>query len=225
MDFNDQLKQFCLNSLKGVFLFCVYCFVPFVVAAHPHVFMDTRVDFQFNEEGLDGFWVEWHFDEFFTSGILFDFDSDKDKKLSDQEVKEIEKGAFSNLKNFDYFTYAIAQGEKSAVKSVKHFQAEMKDGRLIYRFYVPHPLPNNGKRQQIKIAAYDESFYCDIAFQKRNAVTLLGAESYETSFRIQKNQEHTINYDNTYQTAVREGASYSGITNPYEIVLTFRSKK
>ena len=39
------------------------------VIAHPHVFIVQRLNIVFDNKGLTGFWVEWNFDEIFSSMI------------------------------------------------------------------------------------------------------------------------------------------------------------
>ena len=75
------------------------------VFAHPHVFMDTRIEVAYDEAGVAGFWVIWRFDKVFTASILMDFDRDKDERLSLTEVAQVEAKAFSNLVNYSYFVY------------------------------------------------------------------------------------------------------------------------
>ncbi len=192
------------------------------VTAHPHVFMDTQVEFRFGEKGLEGFWVEWLFDEIFSAGIKMDFDLDYNNAFSEPEIKELEKGAFSNLKNYDYFTYVTVGDDKHPVREVSSFHAELRKNRLVYRFFVPYTVHADIKARTLRVAVYDKSFYCDIAFQKRHPVQLTGGDLFKISHSIQQDQEYIINYDNSFQTATRDGAIYDGITNPYEIHLSFR---
>ncbi len=122
------------GNLSKLLIAISFWFFPIMVSAHPHVFMDTRVEFQFGPVGMNGFWVDWLFDEIFSASIKMDFDTDRDNRFSKKEIAEIEKSAFSNLKNFNYFTTITINGKTTAVETVSSFLAEMKENRLIYRF-------------------------------------------------------------------------------------------
>ena len=212
-------KLFC-----GLVLIGAIMFAPLSLLAHPHVFMDTRVEFEFNQQGLKGFWVEWLFDEIFTAAIKMDFDGDHNNAFSESEMKELEKGAFSNLINYDYFTYITIGDKKHPVREVNSFHADFRQSRLVYRFFVPYPVAADKKNRKLRVAVYDHSFYCDIAFHKRQPVHFKGGDPYKISHKIQQDEDLIINYDNSYQTATRDGAIYSGVANPFEIYLNFRRK-
>ena len=213
-----------IKLICGLALIGVTMFIPQSLPAHPHVFLDTQVKFEFGEKGLEGFWVEWLFDEIFTAAIKMDFDSDYNNAFSESEIKELEKGAFSNLINYDYFTYITIEDKTHPVREVNSFHAELRNNRLVYRFFVPYQVDADKKNRTLRVGVYDKSFYCDIAFQKRQPVQLKGGEPFKISHKIQQDEDHIISYDNSYQTATREGAIYSGVTNPFEIFLSFRRK-
>ncbi len=84
-----------------------------VSSSHPHVFIHTAVDAVFDDEGLAGFQVRWLFDEMLSSMILMDYDQNDNRRFEPSEVKALEEGAFSNLKNFHYFVHVDIQGSPS----------------------------------------------------------------------------------------------------------------
>ena len=197
---------------------------PITSTAHPHVFLDTRLDFQFKQESLDGFWVEWLFDEIFTASIRMDYDADRNNQFDADEIEAIRQGAFSNLRHFNYFTYVKAGKQLHKVTKVNSFSAKMSNNRLVYRFFVPWNVPATQKTKNLIVAIYDESFYCDIEFRKKKFVQLIGGENLWIQTRKQMDASKVIEYDNRYQTASRSGVVYGGVTNPYEISLKFRKK-
>ncbi|MBW7957044.1 MAG: DUF1007 family protein [Deltaproteobacteria bacterium] len=72
--------------------------------SHPHMSIDNSVTAVFDANGLAGFRLEWTFDEMSSSIFILDFDVNKNGRLEKSEIAALEKGAFSNLKNFEYFT-------------------------------------------------------------------------------------------------------------------------
>ena len=56
------------------------------VIAHPHVFIVQRLNIVFDNQGLAGFGVEWHFDEMFSNMIAMDYDQNQNSTLEPAEV-------------------------------------------------------------------------------------------------------------------------------------------
>jgi ABC-type uncharacterized transport system substrate-binding protein len=78
--------------------------------AHPHVWIDYDLTVDFDAGKMTALHMEWSFDEDFTAAVLRDIVGDKKppKTLKPADVAKIEKDAFSNLKNYGYFTHIFA---------------------------------------------------------------------------------------------------------------------
>lgn len=137
-------------------------FFPALSIAHPHVFVDCTLTFVFDVNGFSGIKESWVFDEMFSSMILQDFDKDKNSLLNSQEIADIKKGAFLNLKNFNYFNHATINGENFPVKFVTEFFAEVRENHLIYTFFIPCHIKANPHFKTIRLSVYDETYYTDI---------------------------------------------------------------
>ena len=84
--------RFC-NALVPV-LVCLALAMPYSVSAHPHVYVDARVDVVFDDKGLAGFKVIWVFDEMFSNMIAYDFDTNGNGRFDAGEVEGVRKGVF-----------------------------------------------------------------------------------------------------------------------------------
>ena len=195
---------------------------PLRVAAHPHVFIDARLEFEFDDSGLQGFWAEWAFDELFTSMIVLDFGAPRRGPFSEQLIRSIHEGAFSNLQFYDYFTYVFVDGSRYSTESVEQFSAFMRDHRIVYRFFVPFRYPLDSRNRTLRVRMYDETFFTDIAFERHEPVRIRSDLGLHYDYRVVRNQDVAIEYDNRNQSVRREGAVYSGLTHPYEVVLQYR---
>jgi len=81
------------NSLKTIrnLLLSVVLFtgIPATLHAHPHVFIKSSVEFVWNDSGsLDGAYLTWDFDRFFSADIIKWLDVNHDGKFSDAESEE-----------------------------------------------------------------------------------------------------------------------------------------
>lgn len=191
------------------------------VHAHPHVFIDSRVTFQFNEREMEGFWVEWHFDPLFTSMIVMDFGAPREGPFSSEVIRTIREGAFTNLRHYDYFTYVIVDDRVHPTEDVRRFSAFMRDRRIVYRFFVPFRHPLDEQTRTVRVRMYDETFFTDIAFSRDSPVAVDSPVSLSTEHLVRRNERLTIHYDNRNQSVRREGATYTGLTHPWEAHLRY----
>lgn len=175
---------------------------------HAHVWIHGGVIVHFDEKGMAGFKQEWVFDEMFSSMIIHDFDRNRNGRFEPEEVKEVYKGAFSNLKNFDYFTHVKINGKVFRVKFVKDFNAKIVKQRMVYHFFVPCHIKATSSFKKIQIAVYDESFYTSMTLLK-DQVLFKNDDNYEHHHTIELNEDEPYYYGQVY---------------PEEIVLRFRKK-
>jgi nickel/cobalt transporter (NicO) family protein len=82
------------------------------VGAHPHVWIDAVVTFVFEDGQLVGLRHHWKFDEFFGSFVIEEHDDNGDGAFDAAEVSAIRDTAFSNLREYDYFTHVHIDGDK-----------------------------------------------------------------------------------------------------------------
>ncbi len=140
--------------------------------------------------------------------LIYDFDKNGNGSFEPSEIREIKNGAFSNLKNFDYFTHIKINGKPFKVKFVKDFSAKIKGDALTYRFFVPCHVLALSTFKEIRISIYDDSFYCSV-FLTKKPIDFENASPYEFHYRIGKNKKE---------------AYYYGQVFPEEITLRFRLK-
>lgn len=182
--------------------------------AHPHIFMDTRVEAAWDDQGVAGFWITWKFDKVFTASILMDFDSDKDQQFDRSEIIDIENQAFSNLINYNYFVYIHSPNGAFRPSVVQEFSAFMEDGRVHYRFFVPHQIPIWEREVKVNVAVYDETFFCDIGYAERAPVLFPATDIFSVAYTIREDRGIHIDY------VANDGSR--GSTFPRQVVMTLQ---
>jgi ABC-type uncharacterized transport system substrate-binding protein len=141
--------------------------------AHPHAFVTCTVSFVMDGSGLVGCQQRWVLDEMTTVAVLDVVDMDRDATLSREEKTAIRDLTVESLRGYHYFTAMRVNGRDVPVKAITDFSAEVQDNRLIYDFLVPcRVAAKPGKRQQVKVAVYDDSFYTYIAYATAGGATL-----------------------------------------------------
>jgi ABC-type uncharacterized transport system substrate-binding protein len=130
--------------------------------------MISTLAFEFNNTDCKGFWVEWKFDDFFSSSIINDYDKNHDKFFDANEQKIIYKRAFINLKNYGYFVFIRKGNARKNPARVEKFSVWQKNGQLFYKFFVP--LEGADYRDNFHVAIFDRSYYCNILYSNPAAV-------------------------------------------------------
>ncbi len=178
------------------------------VLGHAHVWIHSAVIVHFDKDGMTGFKQEWVFDEMFSNMIIHDFDKNHNGEFESSEVEEVFKGAFSNLKKFDYFTHVKINSKKFVVKFVKDFNAKIVKNRVVYHFFVPCHIKATLSYKEIRIGIYDESFYTNVTLNN-------GQIFFQNDSRYEHHHKVELNKNEPY---------YYGQVYPEEIVLKFRKK-
>ena len=165
----------------------VLAFLPTLAFAHPHVWVNTKVEVILVAGYLEKLQVEWSFDELFTSMVLMDNDADGDGQLSAPESSNVKRTYFDNLKGYNYFAHLRLGKTELVIPTITEFRAAINaEGRAVYRFSVPV-----GQRLDAKTAFafgfYDESFYTDMVFDKKDPVVLTVSEGGKATVVVKPN--------------------------------------
>jgi ABC-type uncharacterized transport system substrate-binding protein len=177
--------------------------------AHPHVFIEQRLNAVFDDKGLAGIRVQWKFDEMFTSMIANDYDLNRNGRLESGEIAAIREKAFSYISGDSYFCFIKIDNKPFQVKFIKDFNAALKNNELVYEFFIPCHVTATSSIRQLSVATYDPSYYTAIFFAEKFPVSLTSAGSY------------------VVKTAVREDTGiryYYNQVNPWSLYLELRKK-
>ena len=179
------------------------------VIAHPHVFIVQRLSIVFDNQGMAGFRVEWHFDDMFSSMIATDYDQNQNSALEPAEVAMVKEKAFSHIAVYDYFIFVKIDGQSFKVKWIKDFNAVLKNGRLSYHFFVPCHVKADKLFKQIVIAAYDPSYFTAIFFAQKRPAFVKNGDQFVIESSLKEDKSTSI---------------YFGMINPWALFLKFRLK-
>lgn len=119
------------------FLFFACCLSTFVFA-HPHLFLDTKV-----EVLPEKIIITWSFDEMNSAMIMDDYDTNKNQKLEPEEVAFMEKDHFKSLAPYSYFIHMSDGKDEFDLKRILEFNAKFEGKKLIYTFAIPKPKLKN----------------------------------------------------------------------------------
>jgi len=165
------------------------------VWAHPHVFIDARLEFEIRGRSCEGVVVEWTFDPVFSADVIGQFDRNRDGAFDDAENAVVQAKAFSNLRKYGYFSFIRRGDTRINPEVVQDFKASQRDGRAVYRFRIP--LEGKGFSDGLSFAAFDSTFYCALRYLPDAAtVTWLGEETGQSPhIEIAENKKYPVYYN------------------------------
>ncbi|WP_321990975.1 DUF1007 family protein [Marispirochaeta aestuarii] len=202
--------------IRRFLLLALLC-LPSVLAAHPHMFIDTRLKIDIQGNSLKQIEITWYFDPMFTASIVGDFDGDRNGVFTPEETEGVREYAFSNLENYDYFTFLELNGTTHVPRRIENFRVFVENRQLVYRFSIPFDL--EVKEKKFAIAIYDESYFCDILFHEESPIEFQGTRPAD--WEILENKDMSINYGGPVSVS-RDGKEYSGTAFPQQLQVSLR---
>jgi len=172
--------------------------------AHPHVWIDCALTLEFVHGQVVALGEEWSIDESESALILRDIVGEKPVKSLDHEaVAKLEKNAFSNLANYDYFTHVYAAGAKVGVRPVTDFKARLAGAKLVYDFTATLDRPVDLAAGPASFGVYDETYYVDVEPAEGVAPKLAGDGASKCRATLVEDRDHAIYYGSVFPKIVR----------------------
>ncbi|MBM3599692.1 MAG: DUF1007 family protein [Alphaproteobacteria bacterium] len=162
--------------------------------SHPHVWITATATLVFEGDRIVGVRQEWLFDQIFSGNIIHDFDKNKDGKFDAKETAEVEKNAFGNLGQYDFFTHITVDKTKLSFKSARDFSIERQKDRVIYRFTLDLPKPIEPLKQGISLAIYDDTYFVEIMLAETDPVRFKGAKGVACHIKINRDESLATAY-------------------------------
>ena len=142
--------------------------------AHPHVWVTFHSELLYAVDGtITGVRHAWTFDDMFSAYALQGISHAKKGQYTRQELAPLAQTNVDSLKEYDYFTYARADGKKLKFAEPVDYWLEYKNPSLILHFTLPLKVPAAPRAMQIEV--YDPSIFVDFEFAKDKPVSLSGA--------------------------------------------------
>ena len=181
-----------MNIKNNKLLIILLLIIPISIMAHPHMFVEYTAELIFDETGLQGIQTEWTFDEMFSWQVI-DENTNGDEIVDDEEQNKIYQNAFSYLANTGCFAEFWEGFERYQVKEVKDFKASIKDGMLVYSFYLPWKVQAESEVKMIKFLFNDPSYYCAVT-PKKDGVKLIAPGNIKTEMIMQDRVTYQISF-------------------------------
>jgi ABC-type uncharacterized transport system substrate-binding protein len=141
-------------------------------AAHPHVWVTMHTEVVYAPDGsVLGVRHHWTFDDMFSAFATQGLKGKEKGKFTREELAPLAKVNIDSLKEYGYFTYAVADGKKVPFADPRPgYWLDFKSGILTLNFDLPLKQPVKPKTLQIEI--YDPTIFVDFEFAKSAPVKL-----------------------------------------------------
>ena len=145
-----------------------------VARAHPHVWVTMKSEVVYAPDGTaTGIRHAWSFDDMFSAFATQGLDGKEKGKFTREELAPLAKVNIESLKEYDYFTYAMADGKKAEMTDpLPGYWLDYNDQVLTLHFTVPFKTPVKAKL--LKVDIYDPTIFVDFSFDKKAPVQLAG---------------------------------------------------
>ncbi|MEM9707506.1 MAG: DUF1007 family protein [Pseudomonadota bacterium] len=147
---------------KGCFAAVVFSMLAMPQAsAHPHVFIDSKAAFHFDDEGrLSGLRITWVYDPFTSLKLiaLLDLDQDNDGVLSESDISLIVKAQTVWPEDFNGDVYLEKFGQPVALGRPINGDADWVTDRISVSFELPLDEPLTST-YGTELRLYDPTYY------------------------------------------------------------------
>ncbi len=144
--------------------------------AHPHVWVAFKSEVVYAPDGsVTGIRHAWSFDDMFSTFATQGIEAKEKGKFTREELGPLAEVNVSSLKEFEFFTYVTADGNKQELTdpSQGEYWLDFKDSVLTLNFTLPLKQPV--KARNLEVDVYDPTVFVDFAFEKTEPVKLAGA--------------------------------------------------
>ncbi|MGB6348711.1 MAG: DUF1007 family protein [Pseudolabrys sp.] len=143
--------------------------------AHPHVWVTMHSELVYAPDGsITGIRHAWSFDDMFSTFATQGLESKEKGKFTREELAPLAKVNVESLKEYEYFTYATADGTKAELTDpTADYWLDYTDQVLTLHFTLPFKKPVKAK--ELKIEIFDPTIFVDFSFAKDKPAQLVGA--------------------------------------------------
>ena len=142
--------------------------------AHPHVGVTMKSEIVYAPDGtVTGIRHAWSFDDMFSAFATQGLESKQKGVFTREELAPLAEVNVTSLKEFDYFSYAKANGNKTEFGDAIDYWLDYTDSVLTLHFTLP--LKSASKAQSFELEVYDPTYFVDFALAEKNPVSLAQA--------------------------------------------------
>lgn len=147
-------------------------------SAHPHVWVTMKSTVVYGPDGaVVGVRHAWTFDDMYSAFAVQGLESKKKGEFTTEELKPLAQVNVESLKEYDFFTFAQANGKKVSFVDPVDYSLEFNSKDTVLTLHFLLPLKTPVKAQTLNLEVYDPSYFVDFALAEKDPVSLEKAPS------------------------------------------------
>ncbi len=142
-------------------------------SAHPHVWVTMKSAVVYGPDGsITGVRHAWTFDDMYSAFAVQGLESKNKGEFTTEELKPLAQVNVESLKEYDFFTYAKANGKNVTFTEPVDYSLEFnpKDTVLTLHFVLPLKAPLKAKALELEV--FDPSYFVDFSLVEKDPVSL-----------------------------------------------------
>ena len=146
-----------------------------VAGAHPHIWVLSKSEIVYASDGtVKAVRQAWTFDDMFSAFATQGLDTNKDGKLSREELAELAKVNVTSLKEFDYFSEGKSGGKKFVFDEPVDYWLDADDKQIL-TLHFTLPIKSPAPKGNFTIDIFDPTYFIAFSLADEQPVTLTGA--------------------------------------------------
>ena len=142
--------------------------------AHPHVWITMKSVVLYAPDGtVTGVRHAWTFDDMFSTFATQGLESKQKGVFTREELQPLAEVNVTSLKEYEYFSYAKANGKTAEFTDPVDYHLEHNKDLLTLHFTLPLKAPI--KAQSLEVEVFDPAYFIDFQFAEKDGVLLKGA--------------------------------------------------
>lgn len=165
-----------IRSTWNLLSLALACLWAGAASAHPHVWVTMTGELIYAADGsATGVRHAWTFDDAFSVYATQGLESKKRGVFTRQELAPLAEVNVTSLKEYDFFTFAKADGKKAPFNEPVDYYLEYDPKRTVLTLHFTLPFKTPVKAKQLNVDIYDPSAFIDFEFAEKNPMALVGA--------------------------------------------------
>lgn len=182
-----MIYRFCLSVLAALVGAAI---TGGTASAHPHVWITVKSELVYAPDGsVTGVRHAWTFDDMFSVFATQGLEAKTKGEFTREELAPLAEVNVTSLKEYDYFTYAKANGKKIEFNDPAagyYLDYDKKETVLTLHFLLPLKQPVKAK--DLTLEVFDREFFVDFSFAEKDPAKLVGAPA-QCKLTVGKPQE------------------------------------
>jgi ABC-type uncharacterized transport system substrate-binding protein len=142
-------------------------------SAHPHVWVTMKSAVVYGPDGaITGVRHSWTFDDMYSAFAVQGLESKKKGEFTTEELKPLAQVNVESLKEYDFFTFAKANGKDVTFVDPVDYSLEFDPKETVLTLHFILPLKTPVKAKSLNLEVFDPSYFVDFALAEKDPVSL-----------------------------------------------------